>query len=204
MPMVVAGLTGSIAMGKSTVAAMFATLGAPVFDADAAVEAVYAGEGALTIEQAFPGVLADGKIDKALLAKQVLGDRAALKRLEALVHPAVSAAQSAWIAKRLSEAHRSVILDVPLLLETGGDRSVDVVIVVSAPHTVQRMRALKRAAMTEAKLDAILSRQMSDSEKRRRAHAIIDTGGSLERTRRQAEQVLRAIGTLNGRVAGHT
>ena len=182
--MIVVGLTGSIAMGKSTVSAMFAELGVPTFDADDAVRDFYAGEGAATIEAAFPGVVVSGKVDRERLGAQVLGDAAALQRLEGLVHPAVAEARrSRSLRARRRLERRIVLVDVPLLFETGGDANVDLVIVVSAPESIQRDRVLGRAGMTEAKLDAILSRQMSDAEKRRRAHFVIDTRGRLELTR---------------------
>ena len=197
--MIVAGLTGSIAMGKSTVAAMFAQFGTPVFDADAAVRAFYAGDGAERIDAAFPGVLVDGRVDRDLLSRLVLNDPLALARLEGLVHPAVAAMRANCVALAKSEGRRIALVDVPLLFETGGDADVDCVVVVSAPPAAQRARALGRTGMTEDKLEAILTRQMSDKDKRRRAHFVIDTGGSLERTRAQVAQVLRAAAGLEGR-----
>ncbi len=201
--MIVAGLTGSIAMGKSTVAAMFANLGATVFDADAAVRAFYAGEGAARIEAMFPGVVAGGAIDRERLSRIVLNDPAALERLESVVHPAVVAMRSAFVDRAARGGRRIAVVDVPLLFETGGEKGVDLVVVVSAPEAVQRARALAREGMTAAKLDAILARQMSDSEKRRRAHVVIDTGGSLEATRAQVVQFLRAAAGLEGRGSLH-
>jgi dephospho-CoA kinase len=201
--MIVAGLTGSIAMGKSTAGAMLAELGAPVFDADAAVRALYEGEGARRIENAFPGVLVEGRVDRDRLSRIVLSDPAALKRLEGLVHPAVAAMRAEFVARAMSEGRRIAIVDVPLLFETGGDASVDLVVVVSAPLAAQRARALTREGMSAEKLDAILVRQMSDAEKRRRAHFVIDTGGSLERTRAQIAQFLRSAAGLEGRKSQH-
>ncbi len=201
--MIVAGLTGSIAMGKSTVAAMFAGLGAAVFDADAAVRAYYSGVGADKIESVFPGVLVDGRIDRERLSRIVLDDATAFGRLEALVHPAVAAMRGQFIARTTAEGRRIAIVDVPLLFETGGDAAVDLAVVVSAPLAAQRARALAREGMSEEKLDAILARQMSDLEKRRRAHFVIDTGGSLERTRAQVAQFLRAAAGLEGRKTRH-
>jgi dephospho-CoA kinase len=194
--MIVAGLTGSIAMGKSTVAAMFAALGAPIFDADAAVRMFYAGKGKETVEAAFPGVLANGDIDRERLAQLVLTDPAALKRLESLVHPAVADEEARFIERAAADGRRLAIVDVPLLFETGGESRVDLVVVVSAPENVQRARALQRDGMSEAKLDAMLSRQMSDVEKRRKAHFVIDTAGSLEQTRMQVSQFVRAVAGL--------
>jgi dephospho-CoA kinase len=196
--MIVAGLTGSIAMGKSTVAAMFAALGAPVFDADAAVRLFYAGRGKETVEAMFPGVLVNGSIDRDRLAQLVLTDPKALNRLEGLVHPAVADTEARFIERAAAEGRRLTIVDVPLLFETGGESGVDLVVVVSAPESVQRARALHRGGMSDAKLDAMLSRQMSDVEKRRRAHFVIDTAGSLEQTRMQVSQFMRAVAGLAG------
>jgi dephospho-CoA kinase len=196
--MIVAGLTGSIAMGKSTVAAMFAALGAPVFDADAAVRSFYAGKGREPVEAMFPGVLANGGIDRDRLAQLVLTDPTALKRLEDLVHPAVADAEARFIERAAAEGRRLTIVDVPLLFETGGESGVDLVVVVSAPERVQRARALQRHGMSDAKLDAMLSRQISDVEKRRRAHFVIDTSGRMEQTRRQVSQFMRAVAGLAG------
>ncbi|MGB7976864.1 MAG: dephospho-CoA kinase, partial [Roseiarcus sp.] len=173
--MIIVGLTGSIAMGKSTVASMFAEHGVPTFDSDEAVRALYAGDGAKAIEAAFPGVMVSGQVDRERLGLKVLGDPEALKRLEGLVHPAVAQARVDFVEREAAAGRRLVIVDVPLLFETGGEARVDLVIVVSAPASVQRARALARAGMTEAKLESILSRQTSDADKRRRAHFIIDT-----------------------------
>jgi dephospho-CoA kinase len=200
---IVVGLTGSIAMGKSTVAGMFARLGVPIFDADDAVRAFYAGGGAESIEAAFPGVTASGQVDRKRLGARVLGDADALRRLEGLVHPAVGRARSEFVERAAAEGRRLVVVDVPLLLETGGDSNVDLVVVVSAPQPVQRVRALAREGMTEAKLEAVLSRQASDVEKRRRAHFVIDTGGSLEDTREIVAQFMRAAAALVGGRARH-
>lgn len=194
--MIVAGLTGSIAMGKSTVAAMFAEFGVPIFDADDAVREFYAGDGARSVEAAFPGVTVSGEIDRQRLGALVLGDADALRQLESLVHPAVANARARFLERSATEGRRLVIVDVPLLFETGEDSSVDLVIVVSAPESVQRARALAREGMTDTKLDAILSRQTSDVEKRRRAHFIIDTRGSLDQTRAIVAQFMRATAAL--------
>ncbi len=194
--MIVVGLTGSIAMGKSTVAAMFAEFGVPIFDADDAARDFYARDGSKLIEAAFPGVTVSGQIDRQRLGALVLGDAAALSQLESLVHPAVANARARFLERSASEGRRLVIVDVPLLFETGGDSSVDLVIVVTAPESVQRKRALAREGMTDAKLDAILSRQSSDVEKKRRAHFIIDTRGSFEETRAIVAQFMRAAAAL--------
>lgn len=196
--MIVVGLTGSIAMGKSTVAAMFAEFGVPIFDADGAVRAFYAGEGARSVEAAFPGVTVSGQVDRERLGAHVLGDADALRRLEGLVHPAVGHARVQFVERAAAEGRRLAIVDVPLLLETGGDSNVDLVVVVSAPGSVQRARALAREGMTEAKLEAVLSRQASDVEKRRRAHFVVDTRGSLDQTRAIVAQFMRATAALVG------
>jgi dephospho-CoA kinase len=196
--MMVIGLTGSIAMGKSTVSAMFAKLGVPTFDADDAVRDFYAGDGARAVEAAFPGVVVSGQVDRERLGSRVLGDTEALHRLEGLVHPAVAEARSRFLERAAAAGRRLVIVDVPLLFETGGEANVDLVIVVSAPESIQRTRVLARAGMTEPKLDAILSRQMSDAEKRRRAHFIIDTRGAHESTRAVVAQFMRSTAALAG------
>jgi dephospho-CoA kinase len=195
---IVVGLTGSIAMGKSTVSAMFAELGVPTFDADDAVRDFYAGEGATAIEAAFPGVTVKGQVDRERLGSRVLGDAEALKRLEGLVHPAVGEARSRFIERAAAAGRRVVIVDVPLLFEIGGEANVDLVVVVSAPAPIQRDRALSRAGMTEAKLHAILTRQTSDAEKRHRAHFIIDTRGRLELTRAAVAQFMRSVAAMAG------
>ena len=196
--MIVVGLTGSIAMGKSTVSAMFAELGVPTFDADDAVRDFYVGEGAATIEAAFPGVVVSGQVDRERLGARVLGDAGALQRLEGLVHPAVAEARSRFLEAASAAGKRIVLVDVPLLFETGGEANVDLVIVVSAPESIQRDRVLGRAGMTEAKLHAILSRQMPDAEKRRRAHFVIDTRGRLELTRAVVAQFIRSTAAMAG------
>ncbi len=194
--MIIAGLTGSIAMGKSTVAGLFAELGVPTFDADEAVRHFYAGEGSAAIEAAFPGVVVSGQVDRERLGSQVLGNAEALRRLEGLVHPAVAQARTEFLKRAETAGRRLVVVDVPLLFETGGEANVDLVIVVSAPKSIQRARALARAGMTEAKLEAILSRQTPDEEKRRRAHFVIDTRGKLELTRAIVAQFVRSTAVL--------
>jgi dephospho-CoA kinase len=196
--MIVIGLTGSIAMGKSTVSAMFAELGVPTFDADNAVRDFYAGEGAKAVEAAFPGVTVAGQVDRERLGARVLGDADALQHLEGLVHPAVGEARGRFLERASAAGRRLTIVDVPLLFETGGEANVDLVVVVSAPEPVQRARALSRAGMTEAKLEAILARQTSDAEKRRRAHFVIDTRGRLELTRSVVAQFMRSVSAMAG------
>jgi dephospho-CoA kinase len=195
---IVAGLTGSIAMGKSTVAGMFGALGVPVFDSDDAVRGFYSGDGAPAVEAAFPGVVVSGQVDRERLGARVLGDAEALQRLEGLVHPAVAHSRVQFVERAAAAGRRFVIVDVPLLFETGGEANVDLVIVVTAPESIQRERVLARAGMTEPKLEAILSRQMPDAEKRRRAHFIIDTRGRLELTRAVVGQFMRSVGAMAG------
>jgi dephospho-CoA kinase len=190
-------------MGKSTVAGMFAELGVPTFDADEAVRNFYAGEGAAPIEAVFPGVVVSGRVDRERLGSQVLGDAEALRRLEGLVHPAVAQARGQFLNRAETAGRRLVVVDVPLLFETGGEANVDLVIVVSAPAAVQRVRALARAGMTEAKLEAILSRQTPDEEKKRRAHFVIDTRGRLELTRAVVAQFVRSTAALTEGRTGH-
>ena len=191
--MIVVGLTGSIAMGKSALAAIFRELGAPVFDADVAVHEFYRSDGARAVEAAFPGVLVDGAVDRAMLASRVVGDADAMQRLEAIVHPAVAEKRLRFIDMARRAGARAAILDVLLLFETGGEAVVDVVVVVSARPEVQRARALSRPGADAERFEALLKRQTPDVEKRRRAHFVIDTSGALEDSRRQAEDFLRAI-----------
>lgn len=191
------GLTGSIGMGKSTTAGLFRDLGVPVHDADAAVHDIYAHEGVGPVEAAFPGVAVDGRIDRTRLGALVLNDGPAMKRLEAIVHPLVRAREAAFLQKAGQDGARIAVLDIPLLYETGGEGRVDAVVVVSAPESVQRARVLSRPGMTEAKFKAILSRQIPDSEKRRRADFIIDSGNGVPAAR---EQVVVLLRTLNERL----
>lgn len=185
------GLTGSIGMGKSTAARAFRRLGVPVFDADAAVHALQAkgGRAVRPIGAAFPGAVKAGAVDREALRRAVLGDAAALKRLEAIVHPLVRAEQRRFLARWRGRGARLVVLDIPLLFETRVPREFDAVLVVSAPSAVQRARVLARRGMTESRLDAILARQMPDAEKRRRATHVIRTGLS----RRHAEAAVRRL-----------
>lgn len=197
--MIVAGLTGSIAMGKSTVAKMFAALGVPVFDADREVREFYGSPGAEAIEAAFPGVIEGGRVNRDKLAAAALADPLALARLEAIVHPEVARRRRSFLERAAAEGRRVVVLDVPLLVETETIDCVDLVVVVSASEATQRARALARPGMSAAKFEAILARQAPDGEKRRRAHYVIDTDGAYERTRAQTAGVLRAIAAMVGR-----
>ena len=191
-------VTGSIGMGKSTVARMFANAGLPLFDADAEVRAMQGPGGALVeaIGRQFPGTVSGGLLDRDRLAKQVLEDPAELQRLEAIVHPAVQAARERFIASHAGAA--ALVFEIPLLLETGGADEFDTVVVVSAPADVQRARVLARPGMTLAKLDSILDRQMPDGEKRTRADFVVDTGGDFDATRRQVSQILACLGLGSG------
>jgi dephospho-CoA kinase len=197
--MLVLGLTGSLAMGKSTVATMFATEGAATYNADAAVHALYSGEAVAPIEAAFPGTTNADAVDRAKLAERVTGNPAALATLERIVHPLVRASEEQFRAKAAAAGRRVVVLDIPLLLETGGEARVDAVVVVSASAEIQHGRIMARAGMNEAKAAALLARQMPDADKRARAHFIIDTSGDLAVTRTQVRDILRA---LAGRAAG--
>ncbi|GIK82764.1 MAG: dephospho-CoA kinase [Alphaproteobacteria bacterium] len=195
--MIVLALTGSIGMGKSTTGAMFRELGIPVHDADDAVHALYSGQTALEIEKLFPGTVADGVVDRARLGAAVLADPDAMRRLEALVHPKVRAAEEAFLEGARAEGAALVVLDIPLLFETGGEARVDGVIVVSCPPDEQRRRVLARPGMTEAKFAAILSRQVPDAVKRARADFVVDTGQGMEVARRQVAAIVDNI--RNGR-----
>ena len=191
--MFVLGLTGSIGMGKSTTADMFRQAGVAVHDADATVHRLYEGEAVPLIEAAFPGTTQDGKVDRTRLAQHVLGDAAALKRLEALVHPLVRRAEEKFLAEAKSRGDKVVVLDIPLLYETGAEKRVDAVAVVSAGDEQQRARVLARPGMTVEKFEAILARQFPDADKRRRAHFVIDTGGGIEAAERQVGVLLQAL-----------
>jgi dephospho-CoA kinase len=194
--MLVLGLTGSVGMGKSTTAGFFVEAGVPVHDADAAVHRLYAGEAVPLIEAAFPGTTSGGVVDRTLLARRVLGDPAALKRLEAIVHPLVQASERRFLADAEARGDKVVVLDIPLLFETAGEQRVDAVVVVSAPAAVQRARVMERPGMTAEKFDAILAQQMPDAEKRRRADFVVDTSQGFEAARAQVGAVLAASATM--------
>lgn len=190
--MKVIGLTGSIGMGKSTTAAMFRDAGVPVYDADAAVHDLYDTGGAAVgpVGEAFPGVVKDGKVDREALRQAVLGRPEELKRLNAIVHPLVGRDRVGFFKAAEEAGADMVVLDIPLLFETGGDANVDAVVVVSAPAEMQRERVLARPGMTPERLDAILAQQMADAEKRARAHYVVDTGKGLEPAREQVTAIL--------------
>ena len=193
--MITVGLTGSIGMGKSTTAAMFAAEGVPVYDADAEVHALYSRGGAAVepLEAAFPGVVVDGAVDRTKLSHYVVGKPDELKRLEAIVHLLVGESRVGFFQDAVAKGADIVILDIPLLFETGGEKRMDAVVVVSAPADLQRQRVLARPGMDEAKLDAILARQMADAEKRARAHFVIDTSLGLDHARQQVRDVLKRL-----------
>ncbi len=191
--MFVLGLTGSIGMGKSTTAAMFRAEGIEVHDSDAIVHALYKGAAAVAIEAAFPGTTREGVVDRGLLAAKVVDNPAALARLEAIVHPLVAESRHAFLAEAAKRGAQIVVLDIPLLFETGLDRQVDAVVLVTAPETVQKARVSQRPDMTPERLAVIVGRQMGDAEKRSRAHFIIDTGRGLASAQRQVRGILRAL-----------
>ncbi len=197
--MIILGLTGSIGMGKSTVAAMFADDGVPVFDADAEVHRLQGPGGRLVreIESAFPGTTGESGVDRVLLGKAVFGNPDALKRLEAIVHPAVADERAAFLES--NRAQPLVVLDIPLLFEAGGWQQVDKIAVVSAPADIQRARVLARPGMTGERFESILSRQMPDSEKRKRADFVIPTGGTLDETRSAVRAVIACLAGTEGR-----
>jgi dephospho-CoA kinase len=189
-------LTGSLGMGKSRTASFFAEQGMPVYDSDAAVHALYAGEAAPMIESAFPGTTSDGQVDRAKLAARVVGDGAAFAKLEAIVHPLVAKARDAFITEAQARGAPVILLDVPLLFETGGERHCDAVVVVSAPLDMQRSRAFERPGMTEEKFAALVGKQVPDAEKRRRADFIVDTSQSFDHAREQVRDILQAIAKM--------
>lgn len=199
--MFILGLTGSLAMGKSATAKMFAEEGVPVHDADAVVHRLYDGEANAAIEAAFPGTTAGGKVDREKLGKRVLGDAAAIKRLEGIVHPMVAAASARFLAEAERNSAPIVVLDVPLLFETGGDRRCDAVVVVSAPPETQRSRAFERPGMNDDKLALILAKQMPDAEKRARADFVVDTSQGFDAARAQVREILRKVATMPKRRA---
>lgn len=193
--MFVIGLTGSIAMGKTTTARLFAEEGVPVHDADAAVHRLYEGEASGQIEAAFPGSTRHGRVDRVALGKQVVGDPPALRRLEAIVHPLVRNAEHKFLKDAERSGAKVVVLDIPLLFETGGESRVDATVVVSAPEAHQRERVLARGVSLE-QLEALLVRQMPDAEKRRRADFVVDSGQGVEHARTQVRQILNAVAKM--------
>jgi dephospho-CoA kinase len=194
--MLVIGLTGSIGMGKSTAAARFRAKGIAVFDADAKVHELYNGAIAPAIEAAFPGTTHSGKVDRVKLSKSLVADPHKFKQLEAIVHPAIRAAERDFIQSEARKGAKMAVLEVPLLFEAGGYKTVDCVVVVSAPAEVQRQRVLARPDMTAEKLDRLLQRQMSDADKRSKADFIVDTGGTVEACNRQVDAIIAQLEKL--------
>ncbi|GEC56004.1 dephospho-CoA kinase [Bradyrhizobium japonicum] len=191
--MLILGLTGSIGMGKSTTAKLFMEAGVPVYDADAAVHQLYEGEAAPAIEAAFPGTTAGGKVDRAKLSARVVHDPAAMKQLEQIVHPMLGASRQKFFADAEAAGHPVVVVDVPLLFETGGEKRVDAVVVVTTSPELQRERVLARGTMDAAKLDAIIAKQMPDSEKRKRADFIVDTSHGLDPVQARIRDILAEV-----------
>jgi dephospho-CoA kinase len=189
-------LTGSLGMGKSTAAKFFAEAGVPVHDSDAVVHALYEGEAVAAIEAAFPGTTSNGKVDRGKLAIEVIDDKAALARLEAIVHPLVAMAREKFLAGAQARGAPVVVLDIPLLFEIGGSSSCDAVVVVSAPAEIQRVRAFARPGMTEDKFAALLAKQVPDAEKRARADFIVDSSQGLDHARAQVHDILKAIAKM--------
>lgn len=201
------GLTGSIGMGKSETAKMFARLGVPVYDADAAVHRLYEKGGAAVSEIArlFPTAVRDGRVNREILAKELASRPDGFKALEAIVHPLVAREQMRFLEEATAKGAEMVVLDIPLLFETGGEKRMDAVVVVSAPQDIQRARVLSRPGMTPDKLDHILSRQMPDAEKRARAHFVVETDKGLDHAFKQVEHVVKALHKrrLSGEKNGH-
>jgi dephospho-CoA kinase len=195
------GLTGSIGMGKSATAAVFRRLGVPVHDADAAVHRLYRGAAVAPVEQAFPGTTRDGAVDRAALGARVLNDPEAMARLEAIIHPLVRADTRAFVRRCVEAATPLAVLDIPLLFETGAGRRVDAIVVVSAPQDVQKARVLGRAGMTPERFEAILARQLPDSQKRGRGHVVLDTSRGFDFAERQVRALVRALSGCTGRAA---
>jgi dephospho-CoA kinase len=187
------GLTGSIGMGKSTTAKLFAEAGVPVYDADAAVHKIYEGEAGPAIEAAFPGTTVDGRVDRAKLSAKVVHDQAAIKQLEQIVHPMLGASRKKFLEEAEASGAPVVVMDIPLLYETGGEKRVDAVVVVSTDPATQRERILARGTMTNEALDAILARQLPDAEKRKRADFVVDTSHGLDPVRTAIRDILAEV-----------
>jgi dephospho-CoA kinase len=197
--MIVLGLTGSVGMGKSATAKMFADEGVPVFDADAAVHGLYEGEAAAPIEAAFPGTVSAGRVDRERLSRAVVGNSEAFAKLEAIIHPLVRKARKDFLIAAKAKGAEVAVLDIPLLFETGGERKVDKIVVVSAPEPVQKERVLARPGMTDEKFSAIVAKQMPDSEKRKRADFVIDTSRGFKAAREDVRAILRTLSETKGK-----
>lgn len=198
--MFILGLTGSIGMGKSATAGMFRARGVPVHDSDAAVHALYSGAAVAPVEAAFPGVARNGAIDRVALGQRVLGDADAMKKLESIVHPLVRAESDRFLAESKRRGAPLVVLDIPLLFESGGENRCDAILVVTAPADAQRARVLARPGMTQEKFEAILGKQTPDAEKRRRAHFLVDTSRGFDSAERAVDDILRALAGRSGRL----
>lgn len=196
--MLIVGLTGSIGMGKSTIAGRFRSQGVPVIDADAIVHELYEGEAVAPVEAAFPGSVVDGKVDRAQLSAALMANPEGFKTLEQIVHPLVRAKQKAFLAKHAGEGAPFVVIEIPLLFETSGDARVDVSVVVSAPYDMQRERVLERPNMTAEKFEQILAKQVPDEEKRRRADFVVDTGQSVEASFAEVDAIIQALNVRKG------
>jgi dephospho-CoA kinase len=194
--MFILGLTGSLGMGKSTAAKFFAEEGVPVHDADAAVHRLYEGEAVAPIEMAFPGTTKNGKVDRTKLANRVLGDPAALLRLEQIVHPLVRREEERFLAHAEKSAATIAVLDIPLLFETGADKRCDAVVVVSAPEELQRARVMGRPGMTAEKFASLLAKQMPDAEKRAKADFVVDSSGGFDAARAQVREILAQVSRM--------
>ncbi|MDP3077596.1 dephospho-CoA kinase [Bradyrhizobium sp.] len=194
--MIILGLTGSIGMGKSTTAKLFAEAGVPVYDADAAVHQLYEGEAAPAIEAAFPGTTVDGKVDRPKLSARVVHDPAAMKQLEQIVHPMLGASRQKFFADAERAGAPVAVVDVPLLYETGGEKRVDAVVVVTTSPENQRARIMARGTMTSEALDSILARQLPDAEKRKRADFVVDTSDGLDPVRVQIRDILQQVAKM--------
>jgi dephospho-CoA kinase len=191
--MIILGLTGSIGMGKSTTAKLFAEAGVPVYDADATVHQLYEGEAVPAIEAAFPGTTAHGKVDRQKLSARVVHDPAAMKQLEQIVHPMLGASRQRFFQDAEQAGAPVTVVDVPLLYETGGEKRVDAVVVVTTSPENQRARIMARGTMTPEALDSILARQLPDAEKRKRADFVVDTSHGLDPVRAQIRDILQQV-----------
>jgi len=198
--MIILGLTGSIGMGKSTTARLFAEAGVPVYDADATVHQIYAGEAVAAVEAAFPGTTVDGKVDRAKLSARVVHDQAAMRKLEQIVHPMLVAHRERFLEEAKRADAPVVVMDVPLLFETGGEQAVDAVVVVTTSAENQRERIRARGTMGDDALDAILKRQLPDAEKRKRADYVVDTSHGLDPVRERIRDILAAVAKMSKRL----
>jgi dephospho-CoA kinase len=196
--MLIIGLTGSIGMGKSTSAKFFREAGIPVHDADHAVHELYEGDAAPLIDKAFPSTMRDSKVDRDALFSHMVSNPAAMKQLEKIIHPLVTQHRNSFMAQAAKNGAKTIVLDVPLLFETGTNKDCDIIIVVSAPFLVQKQRVLARVGMSEARFQTIVEKQIPDHQKRQRAHFIIETGRGLESTKKQVADILRCLAPVSG------